>query len=217
MILAPSILSADFGRLLEQVKEVEAAGVEYLHIDVMDGHFVPNISFGAPVMKWLKGKTDLFIDVHLMILEPQKYAEDFVKAGADLVCFHYEAENHLDRAVQLIKSLGVKVGVALNPATPISVLDEVLPDIDMVLLMSVNPGFGGQSYIPYITDKIKRLKDVIKQRGLDVLIEIDGGVTEDNVAEIVTAGADILVAGSSIFGKPDIAAAVRRLRDRCPI
>lgn len=207
--LAPSILSADFSRLLEHVKEVENAGVPYLHVDVMDGHFVPNISFGAPILAALKGKTNLFMDVHLMIENPDQYVEDFVKAGADLINVHVEACPHLHRTIQHIKSFGVKAAVALNPATPLSVLEEILPELDMVLLMSVNPGFGGQSYIESVTDKITRLKAMIDARGLNCDIQVDGGVKEDNVKRVVDAGANVIVAGSAIFGKSDIAAAVK--------
>jgi len=211
--IAPSILSADFSQLLNEVKRVEEAGVEYLHIDVMDGHFVPNISFGAPVLKALKGKTDLIIDVHLMIENPDAYIKDFVEAGADYIGVHVEAVRHLHRTVQLIKSYGVKACVTLNPATPLGVIEEILPDVDMVLLMSVNPGFGGQSYIASTTDKIKRLKQMITARALEVEIQVDGGVNEHNIGEIVGAGADVVVAGSAIFGKPDITAAVKALRE----
>jgi ribulose-phosphate 3-epimerase len=210
--IAPSILSADFSRLLEHVKEVENAGVEYLHVDVMDGHFVPNISFGAPILNALKGKTNLFMDVHLMIETPDRYIEDFVKAGADLINVHVEACTHLHRTIQLIKSYGVKAAVTLNPATPLNVLDEILPELDMVLLMSVNPGFGGQSYIQATTDKIKKLKQMILDRNLSCEIEVDGGVNLKNVKEVVDAGADVIVAGSAIFNTDNITQTVKAFR-----
>lgn len=210
--IAPSILSADFSRLLDHVKEVEKAGVEYLHIDVMDGHFVPNISFGAPILKSLKGKTNLFMDVHLMIENPDLYVKDFVDAGADLINVHIEVCPHIHRTIQLIKSYGVKAAITLNPGTPLHVLDEILPELDMVLLMSVNPGFGGQSYIQATTDKIKRLKKMISDAGLDCEIEVDGGINLNNVKEVVHAGADVIVAGSAIFNTPDIDETVKAFR-----
>lgn len=210
--LAPSILSADFSRLLESVKEVEAAGVEYLHIDVMDGHFVPNISFGAPILKSLKGKTNLFMDVHLMIENPDLFIGDFVDAGADLINVHVEACVHLHRTIQLIRSFGVKVGVTLNPATPLSVIEPILHEVDMVLLMSVNPGFGGQSYIPFVTDKIKKLREMINQGQLSCDIQVDGGIKQDNVKLVVDAGANIIVAGSAIFATESVQEAVEGFR-----
>lgn len=210
--IAPSILSADFSRLLDHVKEVEKAGVEYLHIDVMDGHFVPNISFGAPILKSLKGKTNLFMDVHLMIENPDLYVKDFVDAGADLINVHIEVCPHIHRTIQLIKSYGVKAAITLNPGTPLHVLDEILPELDMVLLMSVNPGFGGQSYIQATTEKIKRLKKMISDAGLICEIEVDGGINLNNVKEVVHAGADVIVAGSAIFNTPDIDETVKAFR-----
>ncbi|GAU78749.1 ribulose-phosphate 3-epimerase [Fusibacter sp. 3D3] len=211
--LAPSILSADFSRLLEHVKEVEDAGVEYLHVDVMDGHFVPNISFGAPVLMSLKGKTNLFVDVHLMIENPDQYVERFVKAGADLINVHVEACPHIHRTLQYIKSFGVKAAVALNPGTPLSSIEEVLPDVDMVLIMSVNPGFGGQRYIESMTDKIKRLKAMIDEKGFKIDIQVDGGINLDNVKAVVDAGATIIVAGSAIFNTDSIKETVLAFRD----
>ena len=198
--LAPSILAADFSRLGEQVVEADRAGAQYIHIDVMDGDFVPNISFGAPVMKCIRPLTDKVFDVHLMVEEPGRYISDFVEAGADLIVVHAEACRHLHRTVEQIHQAGVRAGVALNPATPLCAVEEILPERDMVLLMSVNPGFGGQKYIPSVTDKIRRLRTVIEEQGLSVDIEVDGGVTIDNVEEVIGAGANIIVAGSAVFG-----------------
>lgn len=212
--IAPSILSADFSRLLEQVKEVEEAGVDYLHIDVMDGHFVPNISFGAPVMKALKGKTNLFMDVHLMIENPDQFIGDFVDAGADLINVHIEACTHVHRTIQLIKNYGVKAAVTLNPGTPLVSIEEILPQLDMVLLMSVNPGFGGQSYIEATTDKIRRLKAMIDSKGLTCDIQVDGGINLNNVKEVVDAGANIFVAGSAIFNTESIGNTVKAFREK---
>lgn len=212
--IAPSILSADFSRLLEHVKEVEEAGVDYLHIDVMDGHFVPNISFGAPVMKSLKGKTNLFMDVHLMIENPDQYIGDFVDAGANLINVHIEACTHIHRTIQLIKSYGVKAAVTLNPGTPLVTIEEILPQLDMVLLMSVNPGFGGQSYIEATTDKIRRLKAMIDNKGLTCDIQVDGGINLNNVKEVVDAGANIFVAGSAIFNTESIKNTVKAFREK---
>lgn len=211
--LAPSILSADFSRLLDHVKEVEEAGVEYLHVDVMDGHFVPNISFGAPILMSLKGKTNLFVDVHLMIENPDQYVETFVKAGADLLNVHIEACPHIHRTLQLIKSYGIKSGVTLNPGTPLSAIEEVLPFVDMVLIMSVNPGFGGQSYIGTMTEKISRLRAMINEKGLNIDIQVDGGIKLDNVKEVVDAGANVIVAGSAIFNTESIKDTVQAFRD----
>ncbi|MCK8058059.1 MULTISPECIES: ribulose-phosphate 3-epimerase [unclassified Fusibacter] len=206
--LAPSILSADFSRLNEHVKQAEAGGIEWLHIDVMDGHFVPNISFGPVVIGALRPHSDLIFDVHLMIKQPELYIEEFKKAGADWITVHYEACPHLHRVIQQIKQAGLKAGVSLNPATPVNVLDSILDDLDMVLIMSVNPGFGGQSFIPSSLDKVKKLKEMITERNLDTIIEIDGGVNLDNARMLVDAGVNVLVAGSAVFGAKDVKARV---------
>ena len=211
--LAPSILSADFARLLEDVKKVEKAGCEYLHIDVMDGHFVPNITLGPGIVKSLRKDVDMVFDAHLMIENPDNYIKQFVDAGCDIIVVHQEACRHLHRTIQNIKSHGIKAGVALNPATPIDTIKYVLQDVDMVLLMSVNPGFGGQSYIPVVTEKIKELKALIDEMGLDIDIEVDGGVKPSNISEVVNAGANVIVAGSAIFNAGDIDQAVKSLRE----
>lgn len=212
--LAPSILAADFGNLLSDVKKVEKAGVEYLHIDIMDGHFVPNISFGPVVMSALKGKTDLVFDVHLMIEDPDKFMDEFVDAGADIIVVHQEACKHLHRTIQNIKSRGIKAGVSLNPATPVSVLEDILEELDMVLIMSVNPGFGGQSFIESSVSKIEKLKKMIDDRGLDIDIQVDGGVKASNIRKVVEAGANVIVAGSAIFKADDVDKAVKEMREQ---
>ena len=211
--LAPSILSADFGRLAEEVAQIERGGADLVHVDVMDGHFVPNISFGAPVMKCLTGRTGLPFDVHLMIENPDAYLEDFVTPQTEYITVHQEACTHLNRTVQHIKSLGIKAGVSINPATSPSVLDYILEDVDMVLLMSVNPGFGGQEFIPSVLEKARKLRDIKIDRGLDFEIEIDGGATLDNVREIIDAGVEIVVAGSAVFKAPDIAARTAEFKE----
>ena len=207
--LAPSILSADFSRLGEQTASIERAGAHLIHVDVMDGHFVPNISFGSAVMKSLLGKTELPFDVHLMIENPDKYAGDFVTPNTEFITVHQEACTHLHRSIQNIKSRGVKAGVALNPATHIGTLDYVIDDVDMILVMSVNPGFGGQKFIPKTLEKVRELAEIRAEEGLDFEIEIDGGITLDNVKEVTDAGVSVVVAGSSVFGASDIEARVR--------
>lgn len=202
--LAPSILSADFSRLGESVKRIERAGAHLIHVDVMDGHFVPNISFGAAVMKSLLGKTAMPFDVHLMIEDPDKYLEDFVTDQTEYITVHQEACTHLNRTLQHIKSMGAKAGVALNPATSLSALDYCLDDVDMVLIMSVNPGFGGQKFISSALDKVRALDMIKREKKLDFKIEIDGGINLDNVRSVTNAGVEIVVAGSSVFGAEDV-------------
>lgn len=197
--LAPSILSADFANLGADVEAVDRAGAHYIHIDVMDGAFVPNFSIGLPVIKAIRKYTDKVFDVHLMVEDPAHHLEAFKEAGADILTVHVEACRHLHRTIQTIHSLGIRAGVALNPATPLCVLDDVLEDVDMVLLMGVNPGFGGQKYISSTTDKIRRLRKIIRDRSLDVDIEVDGGINRDNLNMVLDAGANVIVAGSQIF------------------
>jgi len=210
--IAPSLLSADFGRLAEEVRAVEKAGADLLHVDVMDGRFVPNITIGPPVVAAIKRCATLPLDVHLMIVEPEKYIEDFAAAGADVITVHAEATPHLQRAVARIRELGKKAGVALNPSTSMSAVEWVLSDVDMVLLMTVNPGFGGQAFIPAMTGKIELLRSQLARTSLPVDIQVDGGIKADNVAEVVRAGANVIVSGSGIFGTKDYAKTIAQMR-----
>lgn len=211
--IAPSILSADFSCLGDQIRAVERGGAGVLHVDVMDGHFVPNITIGLPVVKSLAKFTRLPIDAHLMITDPGTYAVQFVEAGAQMVSVHVEADAHLHRTLTAIRAAGAQPGVVLNPATPVGAVEEALQFVDYVLVMSVNPGFGGQPFIPQALGKVKRLRQMIVERQLNVRIEIDGGIDRSNIEKVVAAGAEILVAGSAIFGKPDAEAAVKELRE----
>jgi ribulose-phosphate 3-epimerase len=213
--IAPSVLAADFTRLGEEVAAVERGGARWIHVDVMDGHFVPNITIGLPVVRALRGATSIPLDVHLMISEPGRYAVEFVNAGAAMVSVHAEADAHLNRTLAAIREAGALAGVAINPATPLAAVEEVLPFADHILIMSVNPGFGGQRFIKTTTDKVRRLKRMIDERGLATRIEIDGGIDETNIAEVTGAGVEIVVAGSAIFGAgADSAARVRLLLEQ---
>lgn len=211
--IAPSLLAADFGRLAEQVALVEAAGADYLHLDIMDGHFVPNLTIGPGVVAALRKVSRLVFDVHLMLDRPQDFVEPFAAAGADLITVHVEACRHLHRVIQAIKGLGCRAGAAVNPATSLAGLEEILPEVDLVLLMSVNPGFGGQQFIPSVVPKIARLRKLLSDRGLKCELQVDGGINAANAREVVAAGADVLVAGTSVFRSPDPAEAIRQLRN----
>ena len=212
--IAPSILSADFTRLGDEVNAVEQAGADYIHIDVMDGHFVPNITIGPIIVKAVRGVTQLPLDVHLMISNPDQFIDDFVQAGADMITVHAEALNHLHRSLQIIRRAGAKPSVSLNPATSIQMIEYVLEELDMVLLMSVNPGFGGQEFIPGVIPKIERLREMRDEKGLDVDIEVDGGINPETIHAVSTAGADVFVAGSAIFGSNDYSQTIRMMRER---
>ena len=211
--IAPSILSADFGRLADEVRAVEAAGADWIHVDVMDGRFVPNITIGPLVVEAVRKVTRLPIDAHLMIVEPERYVEAFAKAGANLISVHAEVSPHLHRTIQAIRAAGARPSVALNPSTPLDCLEHVLGDVEMVLLMTVNPGFGGQSYIPAVTEKVRRLRRMADERGQELEIEVDGGVGASAVGAVAQAGASVFVAGTAVFGAKDYRAAIHDLRD----
>jgi ribulose-phosphate 3-epimerase len=211
--IAPSILSADFGRLAEEVRAVEAAGADWIHVDVMDGRFVPNITIGPVVVEAVRKATRLPVDVHLMIVEPERYVEAFARAGADVVAVHAEVSPHLHRTLQAIRAAGARAGVVLNPGTPLDALEYVLSDVSLVLLMSVNPGFGGQSYIPAVTEKVRRLRRMADERGLELDIEVDGGIKASTVGAVAEAGANVFVAGTAVFGAPDYRAAIAGIRE----
>ena len=201
--IAPSILSANFAELGRDVERLSKAGAEFIHIDVMDGHFVPNISFGMPIIKSIRDKSDKIFDVHLMIENPSKYIDDFIEAGADMITVHYESEKHLDRTIQYIKSKGKMAAVALNPATPVSLLKNIISELDMVLIMTVNPGFGGQKFIQYTVDKVKEVKELSDKYNKNLMIQVDGGIDSTNVQKVIDAGANVIVAGSAVFDAED--------------
>jgi ribulose-phosphate 3-epimerase len=215
--IAPSVLSADLGRLDEQIERVAAGGAEWLHVDVMDGHFVPNLTFGAPLVRALRRLTGLPLDVHLMVERPERYLGEFADAGASVFTFHPEATVHVQRHLATARQLGMRAGLALNPSTPVGLLEEVLDDVDLVLIMSVNPGYGGQSYLPQSTDKIRRTRALLDRRSSPAVLEVDGGITTETIGEAWAAGADTFVAGTAVFGAADPAQAIQDLRRRCAV
>jgi ribulose-phosphate 3-epimerase len=215
--IAPSVLSADLGRLRDEIDQVVAGGAEWLHVDVMDGHFVPNLTFGAPLVRALRKLTDLPLDVHLMVERPEHYLAEFAQSGATVFTFHPEATVHVQRHLASARERGMLAGLALNPSTPVTMVEELIEDVDLILVMSVNPGYGGQAYLPHSTEKIRRVRGLLDQRGSRALLEVDGGITLETIGEAWSAGADTFVAGTAIFGSPDPAQAVRDLKRLCAV